>query len=101
MTLHHLSIRTKLLLGFGVVLLIAALQSLLSLQRLGAVEEESALVVRKWVAGMKVLVELNRDLGSARAARLQLLLADSDAAVVALDKEITALGARVEAGREA
>jgi len=101
MTLHHLSIRTKLLLGFGVVLLIAALQSLLSLQRLSTVEDESAVVVDKWVAGMKLLGELNRDLGSARAARLQLLLADSDAAVVALDKEITALGQRVEAGRQA
>jgi methyl-accepting chemotaxis protein len=101
MSLHHLSIRVRLLVGFGIVLLIAALQSLLSLQRLSAVEDESDAVVSKWVAGMQVLGELNHDLGNARAARLRLLLADSDAAVVALDKELTALTKHAEANREA
>jgi len=101
MRLQNLGIRSKLLAGFGVVLVIAALQSLLSLQRLSAVDAESTAVVNKWVAGMKVLGDLEQDLGRSRAARLRLLLTDSDEAVVALDKELNTIAQRVDTNRAA
>ncbi|MET0352241.1 MAG: methyl-accepting chemotaxis protein, partial [Rhizobacter sp.] len=82
-------------------LVIAALQSLLSLQRLSAVDAESTAVVNKWVAGMKVLGDLNQDLDRSRAARLRLLLTDSDDQVVALEKELAAIGQRVDTNRAA
>ncbi len=101
MSLQNLGIRSKLLAGFGIVLAIAALQSLLSLQRLSAVDAESTAVVTKWVAGMKVLGDLEQNLGRSRSARLRLLLTDSDDAVVALDKELNAIAQRVDTNRAA
>ncbi|ARN21463.1 methyl-accepting chemotaxis protein [Piscinibacter gummiphilus] len=101
MRLQYLGIRSKLLAGFGIVLVIAALQSLLSLQRLSAVDAESTTVVNKWVAGMKVLGDLEQDLGRSRAARLRLLLTDSDDQVVALEKELATIAQRVDTNRAA
>ena len=101
MSLRNLGIRSKLLAGFGVVLVIAALQSLLSLQRLSAVDAESTAVVNKGVAGMKVLGDLEQDLGRSRAARLRLLLTDSDDQVQALEKELGAIAQRVDTNRAA
>ena len=101
MSLQNLGIRSKLLAGFGIVLMIAALQSLLSLQRLSAVDAESTAVVNKWVAGMKVLGDLEQDLGRLRAARLRLLLTDSDDQVQALEKELGGIAQRVDTNRAA
>jgi methyl-accepting chemotaxis protein len=101
MRLHHLSIRAKLLVGFIVLIVLATLQSLLSLQRLSTVNDDAASVNAKWVAGMRILGEVSQQLAHARAARLSLLLTDSDDAVKALEKELGEIAKRVDAGRAA
>ncbi|MGE5866500.1 MAG: methyl-accepting chemotaxis protein [Rhizobacter sp.] len=101
MRLHHLSIRAKLLAGFIVLIVLATLQSLLSMQRLSTVNDDAASVNAKWVAGMRVLGDMNQQLAHARAARLSLLLTDSDDAVKALEKELGDIAKRVDAGRAA
>ena len=101
MRLHHLSIRAKLLAGFIVLIVLATLQSLLSMQRLSTVNDDAASVNAKWVAGMRILGEVSQQLAHARAARLSLLLTDSDDAVKALEKELGEIAKRVDAGRAA
>ena len=86
MRFNHLSIRAKLLAGFILLIALAALQSLLSMQRLSSVNDDAADVNDKWVAGMRILGDLSQQLAHARAARLSLLLTDSDDAVKLLEK---------------
>jgi methyl-accepting chemotaxis protein len=77
MNLNNLSIRTKLIGGFSLVLAIALLQSLLAISRLGHVNANAADIATNWLPGVRTLGEINSDLASLRAVRLRLALIDT------------------------
>ena len=99
MNMNHLSIRAKLLIGFGVVLTLAGLQGLLAAQRIGALHDQADTVVHKWLPGVRIVGDLNRDVTAVRVARLQLLHTENSQAVDALDKELKTLEDRIDKNR--
>ena len=76
MNLKNLGIRTKLMGGFGLVLVIALVQSLLAMQQLHEVNNKSTDIAENWLPSVKVLGELNADLAELRMSRVQLTALD-------------------------
>jgi methyl-accepting chemotaxis protein len=96
MKLQDLSIRSKLLGGFALVLLIATGQSLLSIQRLAIVNAESTALATNWVPSIEALGAINAHLANYRSARLKLLMSDSPQAVDAVMSELKQLDTEIE-----
>ncbi|MBS0444791.1 MAG: MCP four helix bundle domain-containing protein [Proteobacteria bacterium] len=96
----NLSIRTKLLGGFAVVLVIALLQSLLAIDRLSAVNDRSSELSSNWLVSIRVLGDLNSDLSDYRLTRFKLLLADDEKAVAATESDLQKLDARMAEHRK-
>ncbi|MET0334969.1 MAG: methyl-accepting chemotaxis protein [Rhizobacter sp.] len=96
MKLQNLSIRTKLMGGFALVLLIALGQSLLSIHRLSAVNQKSAELATNWLPSIQMLGSLDVDITDYRGARLKLLLSDNAKAVETTDGELKKIEALVE-----
>jgi len=97
--IQNLSIRTKLMGGFGLVMAIALLQGLVSLQQLHHVRDKSSEIARNWLPGVKSLGDLNDDLSELRFTRLQLTLVDESSKVEAMDQQINKLQALMEQHR--
>jgi methyl-accepting chemotaxis protein len=97
----NLSIRTKLMGGFGLVLAIALLQSLLAIGRLSAVNDKSTELSTNWLVSVRVLGDLNGDLADYRLTRFKLLLADDDKAVAAVESDLQSLDAKRATHRKA
>ncbi len=101
MNLKNLSIRTKLMGGFGLVLAVALLQSAISIQLLQSVNSKSTEIARDWLPSVKSLGELNDDLGELRIARLQLTMLEEPSKVDDLSKLMEKLQARSDEHRNA
>jgi len=99
MTLNNLSIRTKLVGGFALVLAIALLQSGLSIQRLSHVNDQAAAIATNWLPSVRTLGDLNADLASYRVTRLRLALADTSLDVDPIEESLKRLDARFEKHR--
>jgi methyl-accepting chemotaxis protein len=86
MNLKNLGIRTKLMGGFGIVLAIAFVQSLLSMQQLHAVNDKSTDIAKNWLPSVKSLGDVNSDLADLRVVRLQLTMVEESSKVPALEQ---------------
>ena len=101
MKFSHLSIRTRLLGGFILVLLIALAQSLLSVQRLGALNDRSGDIANTWLPGVRQLGQVSTELANARITLLKLLLVENPTAVDAVEAEMKQVVGRLERHRTA
>jgi methyl-accepting chemotaxis protein len=101
MNLNNLSIRTKLIAGFGLVLAIALLQSLLAISRLGHVNANAADIATNWLPSVRALGELNSDLASYRVARLRLALIDTSLDVEPIEASLKKVEGNFETHRAA
>jgi methyl-accepting chemotaxis protein len=99
MNLNNLSIRTKLLGGFVVLLAIAIAQSMLSLYRLSDVNDKAADIAQNWLPSVKLLGEMDADLSEARQALLKLTMVENPSAVDAIEGEIKAVTAKLDKTR--
>ncbi len=99
MKLNTLGIRTKLLGGFILVLVVALLQSLLSLIYLGNVNDTSKDLAKHWLPSVAFLGEMNADLSDYRILRLSLVLADTPQKVDALTVQMKTLQGLAEQRR--
>jgi len=98
---RHLGIRAKLLGGFVLVLIIALAQSLLSIHRLGAVNDKSADLASVWLPSVKQLGDLGTELGASRVTLMRLLLVENPMAVDAIEAEMKRGQARLDKHRAA
>jgi methyl-accepting chemotaxis protein len=96
MNFKNISIRTKLVGGFGLVLTIAVLQSLVSLAQLGAVNGKSTEIARNLLPSVKVVGDLNDDLSELRLARVQLSMVEESSKVPEYEQRIKSLDAKIE-----
>ncbi|HSW07200.1 methyl-accepting chemotaxis protein [Aquabacterium sp.] len=101
MSKRHLGIRAKLLGGFVLVLVIALAQSLLSIHRLGAVNEKSSDLATVWLPSVKQLGDLGTELGASRVTLMKLLLVENPMAVDAIEAEMKRGQARLDKQRAA
>ncbi|SHN39111.1 methyl-accepting chemotaxis protein [Rhizobacter sp. OV335] len=101
MNLNNLSIRTKLIGGFGLVLAIALLQSLLAITRLGHVNANAADIASNWLPSVRALGELNSDLASYRVVRLRLALIDTSLEVEPIEASLKKVEGNFETHRAA
>jgi methyl-accepting chemotaxis protein len=101
MNLNNLSIRTKLIGGFGLVLAIALLQSLLAIGRLGHVNANAADIAANWLPSVRALGELNTDLASYRVVRLRLALIDTSLEVEPIEASLKKVEGNIETHRAA
>jgi methyl-accepting chemotaxis protein len=101
MNTGNLSIRTKLLGGFVLVLVIALGQSLLSVQRLSAVNDKSTDIAENWLPSVQLVGDMKEDLSGARIALLKLLLIENPMAVDAIENEMKQVVARLDTHRAA
>jgi methyl-accepting chemotaxis protein len=99
MDIGHLRIRTKLLGGFALVLGIALAQSLLSVHRLGALNDKSADIATVWLPHVKQLGDMGTELGASRATLLKLLLVENPSTVGAVEAEMKQIQGRLDTHR--
>ncbi|WP_308296467.1 methyl-accepting chemotaxis protein [Rhizobacter sp. J219] len=97
MNLKNLGIRTKLMGGFGLVLAIALLQSLMSMQQLQSVNDKSSQLARDWLPSSQALGAINADLAEFRVVRLQLTMVDDASKVSAVEQEMNRLQEHLQA----
>ncbi|GAB4569190.1 MAG: MCP four helix bundle domain-containing protein [Rhizobacter sp.] len=98
MNLRNLSIRTRLMGGFALVLLIAAGQSLLSIQRLSTVNDQSTVIAEDWLPSIATLGDLDSRLAEVRAGRLRLMLVSEAKDIDAIEADLKKIEASLEAG---
>ena len=96
MKLSNLSIRSRLMGGFALVLLIAAGQSLLSIQRLSTVNDQSTVMAENWLPSIETLGDLNGHLAHYRVARMRLILASEAKDIDAVDADLKKIEAKLE-----
>ncbi|MEO5795965.1 MAG: methyl-accepting chemotaxis protein [Rhodoferax sp.] len=101
MNIRHLGIRAKLLGGFVLVLVIALAQSLLSIHRLGTVNDTSRTIAQVWLPSVKQLGDLGTELGACRVTLLKLLLVENPTAVDGIEAEMKRGLARMDTLRAA
>ncbi|WP_457334751.1 methyl-accepting chemotaxis protein [Rhizobacter sp. P5_C2] len=101
MNLNNLSIRTKLIGGFGLVLAIALLQSLLAIGRLGHVNANATEIASNWLPSVRALGELNLDLTSYRVVRMRLALIDTSLDVEPIEASMKKVEGTFETHRAA
>jgi methyl-accepting chemotaxis protein len=88
MKIQNLSIRTKLMGGFALVLLVAIGQSLLSISRLSTVNAQSTEITQDWLPSVQILGDMDTELASYRATRLKLMLTDTPQSIDAVEAEL-------------
>jgi len=88
MNIQNLSIRTKLMGGFALVLLIGIGQSLLSIARLSTVNAQATEITQDWLPSVQVLGDMDTTLASYRATRLKLMLTDTPQSIDAVEAEL-------------
>ncbi len=99
MNLRNLSIRTRLMGGFSLVLLIAAGQSLVSIERLATVNAQSTEIAQNWLPSIATLGDLDSRLADFRVTRLRLMLVNEAKDIDAIDADLKKIESSVEAGR--
>ncbi|MBX3625168.1 MAG: MCP four helix bundle domain-containing protein [Rhizobacter sp.] len=88
MNLKNLSIRTKLMGGFGLVLAIALVQSLLSMEQLRQVNTASADLASNWLPSVRTADAIKDDLAQLRVQRMQLTMLEDASKVPAVEAKI-------------
>jgi methyl-accepting chemotaxis protein len=96
MDFNNLSIRTKLLGGFIILLAIAILQSMLSLYRLSDVNDKATNIADNWLPNVKQLGNVSSDLGAARVELLKLLLVENPTAVDGIEADMKKVVANLD-----
>jgi methyl-accepting chemotaxis protein len=99
MNLNNLSIRTKLLGGFIVLLAIAIAQSMLSLYRLSDVNDKANDIASNWLPAVRSAGAMDADLSAARQVLLKLMLVENPSAVDAIEKEMKDVLAKLDKSR--
>jgi methyl-accepting chemotaxis protein len=97
MKLKNIGIRTKLMGGFGLVLAIAFIQSLLSLQELRGVNGKSHELAEHWLPSMETIGKVNDTFGKLRIARLQLTLVEDASQLAPASAAVEQLEAQLNA----
>jgi methyl-accepting chemotaxis protein len=97
MKFKNLGIRTKLMGGFGLVLAIAFIQSLLSLQELRGVNGKSHELAEHWLPSMETSSKVNDVVDKLRVARLQLTLLEDASQLAPASAEMQQLEAQLRA----
>ncbi|AVT03724.1 methyl-accepting chemotaxis protein [Paracidovorax avenae] len=101
MTLDNWMMRTKLLAGFGLVLVIACIVSLLGVANLSSMNDRSTEMSRKSLPSVAASGTISRNLSALRIARLGLILTGPNSpmpqAIATVESASTALNASVEA----
>jgi len=101
MTLDNWMIRSKLLAGFAIVLLIACVVSLLGIANLGSMNDRTAEISKKALPSVAASGAINRQLSSLRIARLGLIMTGPNTsmaqAIALVETSVTGLQAAVDA----
>ncbi len=101
MNLDNWTIRAKLIAGFGIVLVIACVVSLLGIANLSSMNERSAEISRKALPSVAAAGSISRDLSALRIARLGLILTGPNSpmpqAITVVENASAALNASVTA----
>ncbi len=96
MNIRNLSIRTKLVGGFCVMLAVASLQSFLSIVQLQNVNTKSSTIARDLLPSIKAVGDLRTDLSDLRLTRVTLTTAEDAAKVESIEKQMKLVEARIE-----
>ncbi|MBL0727694.1 methyl-accepting chemotaxis protein [Piscinibacter sp. HJYY11] len=91
MNFKNLGIRTKLMGGFALVLVIALVQSLLSMEQLRQVDTTANELARHWLPGVKGADALKDDLAQMRVQRMQLTMLEESSRVAAVEAKLAEL----------
>ena len=101
MNLDNWTIRAKLTIGFGLVLVIACVVSLLGIANLSSMNDRTAEISRKALPSVAAAGSISRDLSALRIARLGLILTGPNApmpqAITTVENARDALNASVKA----
>ncbi len=93
MKLSDLNLKTKLLGGFLLVVTIVIIQALSGLYQLKEVNDKSTEIAENWLPSVKLTGAMNTATSDLRIAQFQHVLADNDAAMDAIEKEMAGLKA--------
>lgn len=100
MNLDNWTIRSKLIAGFGLVLVIACIVSLLGIANLSSMNDRSVEISRKSLPSVSAAGAISRNLSALRIARLGLILAGPNSpmpqAIATVENASTALNKSVE-----
>ena len=97
MKFADLSIRNKLLAGFGAVLVIGTVQSGMALHGLGQVQAQTNEIATNWLPSIQALGDVRSDAMAYRVARLRMVLgAEDPKAVEDYVRQIGELSARID-----
>jgi methyl-accepting chemotaxis protein len=91
--LNNVSIKAKVVSAFGLVLVVAVALGVFAIHRLGAVNEAAADLRENWLVGTRALGVVAQSTERYRAQQAQLILANSDADMDAVEQQMqTTLG---------
>jgi len=96
MNIQNLSIRTKLMGGFALVLLVAIGQSLLSISRLSTVNAQSTEITQDWLPSVQILGAMDTTITNYRATRLKLMLTDTPQSIDSVEADLKKIEAAVD-----
>ncbi|WOB09793.1 methyl-accepting chemotaxis protein [Piscinibacter gummiphilus] len=91
MNIKNLSIRTKLMGGFALVLVIALAQSLLSMGQLRLVNDASGDLASNWLPSVRTVDAIKDDLAQLRVQRMQLIMIEDASKVPAVEAKLAAI----------
>ncbi len=91
MNIKNLSIRTKLIGGFALVLAVALVQSLLSMALLHRVNDTSNDLARHWLPGVQTAEAIKDTLAQMRVQRMQLAMLEDSGKVPAVEAKLAEL----------
>ncbi len=91
---HNLQVRSKLLLGFGLLLTIMAGVGVMSISKLAVVNAQSTVIAKNWLPSTRLVGDLNALTSDIRVAAFQHVLTTDAAGIQARDAEIGELQKR-------
>jgi methyl-accepting chemotaxis protein len=90
-------LRTRLSLGFGAVLLLAALQTVVSFVEMRVINDQSTTITRDWLPSVEAMGELKTQVATYRSLRFQHVLALTAADKADLARQLAELDQKMQA----
>ncbi|SIR34295.1 methyl-accepting chemotaxis protein [Rhizobium sp. RU20A] len=92
----NLSLKAKLALGFGIIILLVAALGGFSLMQMGTVSSKSTDIATNWLPSVDIAGRLNTGTSDFRSAGLQHVISQDEGAMKGWTDEMTRLGAEIE-----
>jgi len=98
---YDLKIATKLMISFGLVLLLTLTTGASGIYALGRVNQSTSRIVEDWMPSVRIAMSLRTDLAEMRRWELAHLLTDDDKSMVGYEKRMMDIRASTDADRAA